>query len=161
MLPAPKALVKVTSRRSGAARWREGRGFSIGEIEAVGLNVSQARLLGIPVDKRRGTTWPRNVEALKKWLVDMLEGGGQPPEPAHPKVALVKRKRGRAFRGLTAAGRRARGLLSVSYRRTHNYKFKRKAKERRLRKRHEATRGLGNMLRVARIVNETKEKNKD
>lgn len=158
MATVPKPLVKMPARISqgGVVRWRYGRGFSIGELRAIGLNVDQARLLGIPVDERRETSWPENIETLRKWLVEVLEGKIQPPEPTSPKLIKVKRKRGRAFRGLTSAGRKSRGLTSVKLRETHNYKYKKKAKERRLKKRHEATRGLGNLLRISRIINRSK-----
>jgi large subunit ribosomal protein L13e len=160
MTTAPKPLVKVPSSiaSGGLVRWKTGRGFSIAELKAVGLNVEQARLLGVPVDERRETSWPQNIETLRKWLIDLLEGRIAPPEPALPKVIKIKHKRGRAFRGLTAAGRKSRGLMSTRYRETHNYKFKKKARERRLKKRHEATKGLGNLLRISRIINEGKKK---
>ena len=158
MTAVPKPLVKVPIRiaSGGVVRWKTGRGFSIAEIKAVGLNVEQARLLGIPVDERRDTSWPQNVEMLRKWLLNVIEGRITPPEPSFPKSVQVKSKRGRAFRGLTAAGRKSRGLVSTKYRETHNYKFKKKAKERRLKKRHEATKGLGNVLRISKIINARK-----
>ncbi|ABL88815.1 LSU ribosomal protein L13E [Pyrobaculum islandicum DSM 4184] len=156
----PKPLVKMPSRinAGGITKWRVGRGFSIGELKAVGLNIYQARILGIPVDERRRTEWLHNIETLRKWLIDILEGKAAPPEPTFPRTIRVKQKRGRAFRGLTSAGRRSRGLISTRFKETHNYKFKKKARERRLRKRHEATRGLGNLLRISRIINENKSK---
>lgn len=158
MSTPPKPLVKIPHRISdgGVSRWKTGKGFSLGELHAVGLNAEQARLLGVPVDERRKSTWPHNVEALKKWVTEVLEGKAQPPAPALPKVVKIKQKRGRAFRGLTAAGRRSRGLLSVKLRETHNYKYRKKAKEREQRKRHEATKGLGNLLRISKIVNNRK-----
>jgi large subunit ribosomal protein L13e len=150
----PKPLVKIPARiaQGGVTRWRSGRGYSLEELRAVGINAEQARLLGIPVDERRRSSWPQNVENLRKWLIDVLEGKITPPEPSYPKRIKIKRKRGRAFRGLTSAGRASRGLLSVKLRETHNYKFKKKARERALKKRHEATRGLGNLLRISRII---------
>ncbi|ACB39629.1 ribosomal protein L13e [Pyrobaculum neutrophilum] len=152
MAEVPKPLVKAPAKISsgGITRWKTGRGFSLGELKAVGLNVEQARLLGLPVDERRDSTWPQNVEALRKWLVDLLEGRTQPPSIS--RVEVVKQKRGRAFRGLTAAGRRSRGLMTTKFRETHNYKYHKKARERRLKKRHEATKGLGNLLRISRIL---------
>lgn len=150
MSQLPRPYVKY------AEGWREGRGFSLGEIKAVGLNATEARLLGISVDTRRITAWPQNIEALKKWLMEIVEGKAQVPDPVLPKAVKIKRKRGRAFRGLTAAGRKARGLLSTRFRETHNYKFRKKVKERRLKKRHEATKGLGNVLRISKIVDKEK-----
>jgi len=51
-------------------------------------------------------------------------------------------QKGRVFRGKTLAGRRMRGLpKSRGVRGTHNWKWKKKAKERALKKRHEASRG--------------------
>ncbi|AAL63622.1 ribosomal protein L13 [Pyrobaculum aerophilum str. IM2] len=156
MASVPKPLVKTPAKitHGGVVKWKYGRGFSIGELRALGLSVDQARLLGIPVDERRETSWPQNIEALRKWLIDLLEGRAQAPDPTYPKLVKVKRKRGRAFRGLTSAGRKSRGLVSTKFRETHNYKYKKKAKERRLKKRHEATKGLGNLLRISRIIND-------
>jgi len=51
-------------------------------------------------------------------------------------------QRGRVFRGKTMAGKRMRGLLrSRGLKGTHHYKWKKKQKERILKKRHEASRG--------------------
>ena len=51
-------------------------------------------------------------------------------------------QKGRVFRGKTLTGRRMRGLLkSRGVRGTHNWKWKKKARERALKKRHEASRG--------------------
>ncbi len=44
---------------------RSGRGFSLSEIQKVGLDVRQVRKLGIYVDSRRRTLHEFNVETLK------------------------------------------------------------------------------------------------
>lgn len=71
-------------------------------------------------------------------------------DPRHPAVLSDSdinwishpSQRGRVFRGKTMAGRRMRGLLgSRGLKNTHHYKWRKKQKERELRKRHEASRG--------------------
>ncbi|MGC9118575.1 MAG: ribosomal protein L13e [Thermoproteus sp.] len=154
----PKPLVKepATISSGGVVRWKVGRGFSVGEVEQAGLTVEQARLLGLYVDTRRKSIHEVNVQALKEWLVKVLEGQTSPPEPKIPVSVSIKPKRGRAFRGLTSAGRRARGLLSTRYKETHARKWKKKAAERAAKRRHEATKGLGNLMRISKIVHKKK-----
>jgi predicted flap endonuclease-1-like 5' DNA nuclease len=47
---------------------RNGKGFSQNELKQVGLNLKQARKLGIPIDSRRSTTHTENVKTLKSHL---------------------------------------------------------------------------------------------
>ena len=47
---------------------REGRGFSELELKEAGIPMDIARDLGIPIDKRRRSCHPWNVEALKKFI---------------------------------------------------------------------------------------------
>ncbi|WP_069808278.1 ribosomal protein L13e [Vulcanisaeta thermophila] len=146
-VPPPDPLVKkprlISSGGVQAEEWRIGRGYSIGEVRAVGLTVTEARLLGIRVDTNRSTTWDVNVQRLKEWLDRVIKGEILPPEPALPGRVKIKRKRGLVFRGLTPAGRKMRGLRSVGLRETHQHKWRKKARERALKKRHEAVRAKG------------------
>ncbi|MDK2371783.1 MAG: ribosomal protein L13e [Candidatus Korarchaeota archaeon] len=57
-------LVLTSTRRE--KRKRLGRGFSLGELREAGISITEARRKGIPVDRRRKTVHPWNVEALKK-----------------------------------------------------------------------------------------------
>ncbi|HDI75177.1 MAG: hypothetical protein DRJ52_00400 [Thermoprotei archaeon] len=145
----PKAKVKVPLLiRFGKLPpkpYKVGRGFSVGEIKAVGLSIKEARLLGLYVDEQRDTVHEENIAALKEWLEKIRKGeiSVEDISPTLPKRILVKRKKGRVFRGLTCAGRRMRGLLSVKLKETHKYKWKKKSKERKLKKRHEAQRSKG------------------
>jgi len=147
IVPPPPPIVKtpVLIRHHGVAPkpYKIGRGYSKAEIRKVGLSVIEARKLGIYVDERRKSCYEENVKRLSEWIERVKKGEIQPPSPTLPKVIKVKPKRGRAFRGLTCAGRRMRGLLSVGLRETHKYKWKRKQKERTLKKRHEAKRAKG------------------
>lgn len=146
-MKSPSPVVKVPSlRRFGGLLpkpLRAGRGFSVDEVKAVGLTVSEARLLGIYVDERRKSAHEENVKILQEWLNAVKLGEASLPQPTLPKVHVVKPDRGRVFKGKTMAGRKARGLLSVKYRYTHNYKWARKQRERVLKKRHEAARHKG------------------
>ncbi len=147
VIPPPEPLVKkprlISSGGIVEDEWRPGRGYSIGEIKALGLSVYEARLLGIRVDERRDTVWDINIQRLREWLIRVLQGEIRPPDPALPKVIKIKPKRGRVFRALTPAGRRMRGLMSVRLRETHHHKWKKKQRERMLKKRHEAARAKG------------------
>ncbi len=83
-----------------------GKGFSIGELEKVGLNVGEARHLGVPVDQRRSTAYPENVENLKAWVEEARREGFRTPKPKQSS----KGHRRRAFRGLTSSGKKMRGM---------------------------------------------------
>jgi large subunit ribosomal protein L13e len=87
-------------------RVKTGRGFSQEEIREVGLNVGEARHLGVPVDVRRNTAYPENVESLKEWVEEARREGLRVPKPKQ----TSKGQRGRAFRGLTSSGKKMRGL---------------------------------------------------
>jgi len=143
--PKPIVKVPVLKREAGvpSKKYKVGKGYSIGELQKVGLTVEEARKLGIYVDERRESVYEENIKALSEWLEKVKRGEIVPPKPTKAKEAKVKPQRRRVFKGLTKAGRKCRGLLSVKLRETHRYKWKRKAKERKLKKRHEAKRAKG------------------
>jgi large subunit ribosomal protein L15e len=79
-----------------------------------------------------------------KWYEVILIDPSHPAIKSDPDINWITdpSQRGRAFRGKTMAGRRMRGLLkSRGLKGTHHYKWKKKKKERELKKRHEASRG--------------------
>ena len=147
IIPPPKPIVKapILLRYAGIPprQYREGKGYSKGEIQAVGLTVHEARKLGIYVDSRRKTVHEENIERLKEWLNLVKKGEIEPPPPTLPKILKVKPAGKKVFRGRTMAGRKMRGLLKQKYRHTHHYKWKRKQRERMLKKGHEAKRHKG------------------
>ncbi|HUS79215.1 MAG TPA: ribosomal protein L13e [Patescibacteria group bacterium] len=85
---------------------RTGRGFSIQELKEAELNPGEARHLGIPVDLRRSTSYPENVEGLKDWVRQAKAEGFRIPTVKQSS----KGQRGRAFRGLTSSGKKMRAL---------------------------------------------------
>jgi len=87
-------------------RVRKGKGFSLDELRKVGLNVGEARHLGVPVDLKRSTCYPENVETLQTWAKKAKEEGFRVPRPKQSSKA----HRGRAQRGLTSSGKKMRGL---------------------------------------------------
>ena len=52
--------------RDARGNWRPGKGFSRSELEAAGLNLTEAARLRIRVDKRRRNAHPMNVATLEK-----------------------------------------------------------------------------------------------
>lgn len=62
-----RPIVKSPGRKT----FRIGRGFSLGELAEVGLDMDRARRLGIAVDRRRKTVRKENIEALKAYIESM------------------------------------------------------------------------------------------
>ncbi|MEM3786830.1 MAG: ribosomal protein L13e [Nitrososphaeria archaeon] len=49
---------------------REGRGFSLKEIEEAGLSILLAKKLNIPIDRRRKSSHKKNVRVLKELILN-------------------------------------------------------------------------------------------
>lgn len=64
----PEPIVRVPGRSGAHVKTRTGRGFSLSEIKAVGLDVERARKLGLRVDENRGSCYEENVKRLKEFL---------------------------------------------------------------------------------------------
>ena len=88
------------------AKIKTGRGFSLGELAEAGLNVGEARHLGVPVDLRRSMSYTENVERLRAWMEEARREGFRVSRPRQSS----KGQRGRAYRGLTSSGKKMRGL---------------------------------------------------
>lgn len=74
MVEVPKPYVKrprLMRDRGLDPGTKAGRGFSPGELDAVGLDVKKALKLGIPVDRRRKSVWDWNVQALREYLSEI------------------------------------------------------------------------------------------
>ena len=63
--PNEKPIARV--RRVGG-EWKQGKGFSCGELRAAGLTAADARRRSMPIDKRRRTTHRANVETMRRLI---------------------------------------------------------------------------------------------
>ena len=71
--PSPQA--RVIARHEYSSLERRGKGFSSGELSAVGLTFVVAKSLKVPIDVRRRSVLEGNIGALKGWYK---------PEPKKP-----------------------------------------------------------------------------
>ena len=69
---------------------RNGKGFSLHEIEKAGLKTAQARRIGLPVDLRRKTAHEENVATVKAYA-EKAKVKTKPKLKSRPK-AKPKRK---------------------------------------------------------------------
>jgi large subunit ribosomal protein L13e len=88
------------------SKTKTGKGFSKTEIKDSGINIGEARHLGIPVDQRRNTSYSENIIALKEWIAEARNESYRVPNIKQ----TSKGQRGRAFRGLTSSGKKMRAL---------------------------------------------------
>ena len=144
-------VVRVRVRKGGMRKQRPRSGRRPKRMGVYGF--APAKSLQLIAEERAARKYP-NLEVLGSYYVgeDGLYKYFEVVliDPHHPAIKADKdinwitqpSQRRRVFRGKTAAGRRMRGLLrSRGLKGTHKYKWKKKAKERKLRKRHEASRG--------------------
>jgi len=64
----PRPIVQAPLHKELPVKLRVGRGFSVSELKAVGLDVKRARGLGLKVDERRDSCHEENVRMLREFL---------------------------------------------------------------------------------------------
>ena len=64
-VPGRRPVARVMSSRGG---WRRGKGFSLGELQDAGVTVKEAAERSIPIDRRRRSSHPANVEKIRRML---------------------------------------------------------------------------------------------
>jgi len=142
-------VVRVRVRKGGLNRPRPNKGRRPKRMGVYGY--APAKSTRLIAEERAARKYP-NLEVLNSYYV--AEDGKYKwyevilVDPHHPAICRDKdlkwicsnKHRGRVFRGLTSAGRKMRGLLkSRGLKGTIKHKWKKKQKERKLRKRHEAS----------------------
>jgi predicted RecB family nuclease len=71
---------------------RRGRGFTKQELRDAGITITDARWMAIPIDTRRSTSYPENVEILKEYMKRISKlGKAEKPKPK-PKAKPAKVK---------------------------------------------------------------------
>lgn len=125
---APQVRAPIPAHRRGVRRlkMRDARGFSAGEVKAAGLTSSEVRRVGFYVDERRQSYRQDNVKVLKELVkqVSKLQGIHPKPKYATQSTMTSGPHKGRAFRGLTPAGRRSRGYYKIGVGETHRHKWR-------------------------------------
>jgi len=143
-------IVRVRVRKGGLRKPRPSSGRRPKRMGVYGHSPKKSLRL---IAEERVARKYRNLEVLNSYYVGedglykyyevILVDPHHPAVLSDPDVNWIANpsQRGRVFRGKTSAGRKTRGLVSARLRETHRYKWKKKQKERELKKRHEASRG--------------------
>ncbi|MEB2836712.1 MAG: 50S ribosomal protein L15e [Desulfurococcales archaeon] len=142
-------VVRVRVRKGGRRKPRPNKGRRPKRMGVYGF--APAKGLQVMAEERAQRKYPNLVvlgsyyvgeDGLYKWYEVILVDPHHPAIQSDPELKWVAsgKHKCRPCRGLTPAGRRARGLRAArGLKGTHRYKWKKKAKERRLKKRHEAS----------------------
>lgn len=142
-------VVRVKVRKGGLNRPRPNKGRRPKRMGVYGY--APAKSTRLIAEERAARKYP-NLEVLNsyyvgedgmfEWYEVILVDPHHPAIKSDKEVNWItsKKHRGRVFRGLTSAGKKMRGLRkSRGLRGTVKYKWKKKRKERILKKRHEAS----------------------
>ncbi|AFL67291.1 50S ribosomal protein L15e [Desulfurococcus amylolyticus] len=159
-------IARVRVRKGGQRKPRPDSGRRPKRMGVYGY--APAKSLRLIAEERAARKFP-GLEVLNSYYV--AEDGRYKwyevilVDPHHPSICndpdinwiCEPQNRGRVFRGLTSAGKKMRGLRkSRGLRGTVYYKWKRKLKERELKKRHEASRGARDPWQIAEKLKEEK-----
>ncbi len=144
-------VVRVRVRKGGLRKPRPNKGRRPKRMGIYGF--APAKSLRLIAEERAARKYP-NLEVLNsyyvgedgqyKWFEVILVDPHHPAIKNDPDINWIceKQHRRRVFRGLTSAGKKMRGLRkSRGLKGTIKHKWKKKQKERELKKRHEASRG--------------------
>jgi len=144
-------VVRVRVRKGGLRKPRPRSGRRPKRMGIYGHTPKKSLRL---IAEERAARKYRNLEVLNSYYVGedglykyyevILVDSHHPAILSDPDINWIANssQRGRVFRGKTSAGRKMRGLIrSRGIRGTHKYKWKKKQKERILKRRHEASRG--------------------
>ncbi|OLS13883.1 MAG: putative histone protein, partial [Promethearchaeota archaeon CR_4] len=87
-------VIAYVASRDPEARTRKGRGFSITEIKEAKISKILAKAMKIPVDTRRETSYPKNVELLKSLQKPEIKKKAKKPRKEKIKVPKKKKVKG-------------------------------------------------------------------
>ncbi len=144
-------VVRVRIRKGGRRKPRPNKGRRPKRMGVYGF--APAKSLRLIAEERAQRKYPNMTvlnsyyvgeDGLHKWYEVILVDPNHPAIKNDPELAWVAsgKHKGRPFRGLTSAGKKMRGLRkSRGLKGTHKQKWRKKARERELKKRHEASRG--------------------
>ncbi|MEM4717247.1 MAG: 50S ribosomal protein L15e [Desulfurococcaceae archaeon] len=160
-------VVRVRVRKGGQRKPRPDSGRRPKRMGVYGY--APAKSLKLIAEERAARKY-RNMEVLNsyyvgedgkyKWYEVILVDRNHPAVCGDPEISWIcePQNHGRVFRGLTSAGKKMRGLRkSRGLRGTVHYKWRKKQKERELKKRHEAHRGAREPWQVAEKLREKEE----
>ncbi len=145
-------VVRVRVRKGGQRKQRPDSGRRPKRMGVEGYTL--AKSLQQIAEERAQRAYPNMVvlgsyylaeDGQHKWFEVILVDPAAPTIRSDPQLKWVTESasaKGRPFRGLTAAGKRSRGIAAAGgLRGTHIHKWKKKARERANKRRHEASRG--------------------
>ncbi len=142
-------VVRVRVRKGGRRKPRPNKGRRPKRMGVYGF--APAKSLRLIAEERAQRKYPNMVvlnsyyvgeDGKHKWFEVILVDPNHPAIKSDPELSWVAsgKHKGRPFRGLTSAGKKMRGLRkSRGLKGTHNYKWRKKYLEKKLRKRHEAS----------------------